>query len=73
MIKEGGMREEQENKTCTKLEFKIGDIVEYKGEKWEIGFENKKDFAGTFRLQKGPSAYDEKINYIWPEDLRRVE
>jgi len=52
--------------------FKMGDRVIYKGEEWEVGFVNKAKFAGTLRLQKGPEAGAESVNYIYPEQVTRI-
>ena len=53
---------------------KMGDIVEYKGERWEIGFVNNPvtGWVGTLRLQKGPSAYDASVNHVYPEEVKLV-
>ena len=57
-----------------KLEnYKMGDIVYYQGEPWEIGFINRRHFAGTVRLQKSGDCNSEQVNYISPADLTDVE
>ena len=53
-----------------KLEnYKMGDIVYYQGELWEIGFINRRHFAGTVRLQKSGDCKAKQVNNISPEDL----
>jgi hypothetical protein len=54
--------------------FEVGDIVEYQGEQWEIGFVNNSvtGYAGTYRLQRGPAADDKQVNRIRPEDIKLI-
>lgn len=50
----------------------VGDIVRYKGDLWEVGFYNSQHKRGTFRLQKGKTAHDEKVNYVYPDDMELI-
>jgi|GEM_PF-3430329 len=54
--------------------FKLGDQVEYKGERWEIGFINNSatGYAGSLRLQKSGAADVVFINYIDPRDVTLI-
>jgi len=56
-----------------KIEIKIGDIVVYNGERWEVGFIKRIHYAGTVRLQKSGVAGARQINYICPENLQKKE
>ncbi len=53
--------------------FKMGDIVEYKGEQWEVGFVNKIEWKGTLRLQKSGKADAKYINRVSPENVKLVK
>ena len=52
---------------------KVGHQVYYQGELWEIGFINRRHFAGTVRLQKNGGCDARQVNYISPADLTDVE
>ena len=54
-------------------EYKMGDTVLYKGEKWDVGFINRIAWAGTLRLQKGSEAGAESINHIYPNDVVLID
>jgi len=55
------------------VQYKIGDLVEYQGEQWEIGFINTSTSGhpGTYRLQKGPTG--KQVNRVYPEDLKLIQ
>ena len=48
---------------------KMGKKVYFQGEPWEIGFINRRSFAGTVRLQKSGDCKAKQVNNISPEDL----
>lgn len=55
--------------------FEAGDIVEYKGEFWEVGFVNKEGqpWAGTLRLQKSAEAGAKQVNKVDPAEVKLVQ
>jgi len=55
-----------------KNSWKLGDVVEYHGEAWYVGFENVLTFKGTYRLQKGHSAYDRQVNRVSVDEMKPV-
>ncbi len=59
----------------TERKLQMGDLVEYQGDVWEVGFINNAmtGWAGTVRLQKGPTCYDKQVNHIYPSDLRLIK
>ena len=52
---------------------KVGQKVYFRGELWEIGFINRRHFAGTVRLQKNGGCDARQVNYISPADLTEKE
>jgi len=55
---------------------KMGDIVEYAGEEWEVGFINQIEWRGTVRIHRGrtPEGYiAEHKNRIYPEKLKLIK
>jgi hypothetical protein len=56
----------------TTPEIRQGDIVEYKGRRWQVGFVNQNRFKGTVRLQSGAGADAEQINRVPIAELRVV-
>ena len=52
------------------MQFQMGDIVEYQGEVWEIGFVNQLLCKGTLRLQKSGHCDAKQINRVRPEDVK---
>ena len=54
---------------------KMGDLVEYQGEVWEVGFVNNRTtgWAGTLRLQKSGDAGARSVNRVDPSEVRLVK
>ena len=53
-------------------EYQMGDLVEYEGKLWKIGFINHTLFKGTFRLKRGEDTNEEHVNYVYPKYVRLI-
>ena len=51
------------------MQFQMGDIVEYQGDVWEVGFVNQLSWKGTLRLQKSGHCDAKQINHVRPDEV----